>query len=113
MGEALPLSKKEMQKAYTKAKRAAYDVIALKGATFYAIALAVARIVRAILYDENHIFVSSVLLRGEYGIKDVCLSVPVVVGRSGVKKIIPITLSAEEKKRLQKSAEVMKENIKR
>jgi len=112
MGEALPLSKKEMQKAYENAKRAAYEVIERKGATFYAIALAVARIARAILYDENHVFVASVLLRGEYGINDVCLSVPVVVGRGGVKKIVAVTLSAEEKKRLQKSVAIMKENIK-
>ncbi|OGF28560.1 L-lactate dehydrogenase [Candidatus Falkowbacteria bacterium RIFOXYC2_FULL_47_12] len=112
MGEPVSLSKKELRECSDVAKRAAYEVIDRKGATYYAIAMAVARIVRAILYDENHVFVASVLLRGEYGISDVCLSVPVVVGRSGVKKIIPVTLSAEEKKQLQKSAEVMKQNIK-
>jgi len=111
MGEPVNLSRQDLQACYEDAKKAAYEVIDRKGATYYAIALAVARITRAILFDENHVFAASVLLRGEQGIKDMCLSVPVVVGRTGVKKIIEIKLSAEEKKLLQKSAEVMKKTM--
>lgn len=109
MGEKLPLKKADMAKAYKGAKMAAYEVINRKGATFWAIALAVSRIVRAVLFDENHAFTVSVLLRGEYGLKDVCISVPAIVGRTGVKEILEVKLSASEKKALQKSAKVIKE----
>lgn len=112
MGEPVPLKKAEMTKAYKGAKDAAYQVIERKGATFYAIALAVSRIVRAILFDENHVFTVSVALKGEYGLKDVCLSVPAVVGRTGVKDVLEVKLSASEKKALQKSAKVIQKTAK-
>lgn len=109
MGESLPLTKAQMKKAYDGAKNAAYDVINRKGATFYAIALAVSRIVRAVLFDESHVFTVSVKLQGEYGLRDVCLSVPAVVGRTGVKKVLEVKLSADEKKALARSAKVVRE----
>lgn len=110
MGESLGLSKAQKDRAYVGAKQAAYQVIERKGSTFYAIALAVARITRAILNNENHVFTGSVLLTGEYGLKDVCLSVPVIVGRTGVKKVLEVSLSAEEKKGLHNSAKIIKDS---
>jgi len=109
MGEAVNLSAIDLKACYEGAKNAAYEVIERKGATYYAIALAVSRIVRAILFDENHVFTASVMLHGEYGLKDVCLSVPVVVGRNGVKKIIEVKLSGAEKRLLHKSAVAMRQ----
>lgn len=111
MGENLPLTQTQMKKAYEGAKNAAYDVINRKGATFYAIALAVSRIVRAVLFDENHVFTVSVRLQGEYGLRDVCLSVPAVVGRTGIKKVLEVKLSPSEKKALAKSATVIKSTM--
>ncbi|HBX15922.1 MAG TPA: L-lactate dehydrogenase [Candidatus Magasanikbacteria bacterium] len=115
MGEnisALPeYNKKAVEVAYAKTKTAAYDIICKKGATYYAIALAVERIVRAILYDENHIFPVSSLLTGQYGLKDVCLSLPTVVGRTGIKKIMEIKLSSDELAKLRQSAKTIRQTI--
>jgi len=104
-------NKQAVQAAYRQTKNAAYDLICKKGATYYAIALAVARIVRAILYNENHIFPVSVYLSGQYGISDVYLSLPAVVNRRGVKEILNIELSALEKKQLHQSAKVIRAAI--
>ena len=104
---------KVAQEAYEKTKSAAYDIISRKGATYYAIALSIAEIIRAILYDENHVLLVSSILTGQYGLKDVCLSLPSVVGRTGIKKIIDIDLTPDELEKLQKSARVIQEEIKK
>lgn len=115
MGEPLKnfpeYNKKAVEEACIKTKNAAYEIICKKGATYYAIALAISRIVRAILYDENHVFPVSVLLTGQYGIKDVCLSLPAVVGRTGIKRILEIDLSDEETEKLRQSAKIIRETI--
>ena len=87
---------------------AADRVIAWKGATFYAIAIAVRRIVQAILRDERSILTVSSLLQGEYGLEGVCLSLPCVVGRAGVLRRIPIGLAAEELSALRASAKAVR-----
>lgn len=86
-------------------RRAAYRVIEMKGSTNHAIAMAVRRITQAILRDEHAILTVSSLLSGQYGIHDVCLSLPCVVGRRGVERVIPIKLSQEEQMQLKRSAE--------
>lgn len=101
-----------MEEAYQHTKNAAAEIICKKGATYYAIALAVSRIVRAILYDENHIFPLSSLLTGQYGLEDVCLSLPTVIGRSGIKKVLEIKLNDEELSKLRQSAKTISETIK-
>ena len=93
---------------YEKTKNAAYAIIEKKGATFYAVALAVRRIVESIIGDENSILTVSGLLEGEYGISDICLSVPTVVGSGGAEKILEIGFSDQEITGLQKSAETLK-----
>ena len=85
-------------------RNAAYQVIERKGATYYAVALAVKRIVEAILRDENSILTISTLLRGEYGIEDVYLGIPSIVGASGVKQVLEVPLNAEELESLRASA---------
>ena len=98
-----------MRAAFDKeVRRAADRVIAWKGATFYAIAIAVRRIVQAILRDERSILTVSSLLQGEYGLEGVCLSLPCVVGRAGVLRRIPIGLAAEELSALRASAEAVR-----
>ncbi len=93
---------------YHKTKDAAYEIINRKGATYYAIALAVTRIVESIVGDENSILTISSMFDGEYGISDVCLSVPTVVGAGGAERIIEIDFSDEEIKGLKKSADTLK-----
>lgn len=88
-------------------RRAAERVIAWKGATFYAIAVAVRRIAQAILRDERSILTVSSLLAGEYGLENVCLSLPCVVGRAGVLRRIPVKLAADELAALRASAEAI------
>lgn len=77
-------------------RRAAYTIIDLKGATYYAVALAVRRIVEAILRDEHSILTVSSLLTGQFGLNDVCLSLPSIVSAHGVERILPLPLSETE-----------------
>ena len=93
-------------------KRAGYNVLEKKGATYYAVALAIKRIVEAILSNENSILTVSSLLKGEYGIKDVYMGVPTILCREGVKKILQVRLSDEENSKLLESSKVLKSVIK-
>lgn len=101
----LNLHKEEL---YNKTKDAAYEIIKKKGATYYAIALAVKKIAESIIGDENSILTVSSLLEGEYGLNDVCLSLPTVVGADGAEKIISVDFSDEEMKGLKESADKLK-----
>lgn len=92
-------------------KNAAYQIIARKHATYYGIAASVVRICRAILKDEKCILPVSTGLHGEYGIDQVSLSVPAIVGRNGVEELVPVYLSEEERDALLKSANVLKKSI--
>jgi L-lactate dehydrogenase len=92
-------------------KNSAYHIIDYKGATFFAVGLALVRIIEAIIRNQKSVLTVSTLLEGEYGIKDVCLSVPSIVSRQGVERIIEGHLSQEELLSLSKSASVLKEAI--
>ena len=90
-------------------KNSAYEIIEKKGATFYAVALAVARIVRSILRDENSILTISSLMEGQYGINDICLSLPTIVDSAGVEQVLSLPLNKDEEEAFQKSAQKLKE----
>ena len=92
-------------------KNAAYKIIERKNATYYGIAMSVVRICRAILRDEKSILPVSTALHGEYGISDVSLSVPAIVGRNGIEELVPISLSEEERTKLSESAAVLKKTM--
>jgi len=96
---------------YEEVKNSAYEIIQKKGATFYGVALAVKRIVECVMRDENSILTVSSLISNKYGIDDVCLSVPTVVGKDGAKKVLEIKLTKDELSELQHSAKVLKEYI--
>jgi len=89
-------------------RRAAYTIIDLKGATYYAVALAVRRITEAILRDEHSILTVSSLLDGSYGLNDVCLSLPTIVGARGVERVLSIPLNERETERLHASARAIR-----
>lgn len=85
-------------------KNSAYEIIKGKGATCYAIAQASMRIIRSILRDENSILSVSTLVRWHFGIENVCIGVPSVVGSDGVKSVLDIPLSDVESRKLVESA---------
>lgn len=89
-------------------RNSAYHIIDYKGSTYYAIGLSLLRITEAILRDEKSIMTVSILLKGEYGIDDVCLSVPCVVGKTGVERIIQAKLYENEQKDLELSAQTLR-----
>lgn len=93
---------------FNKVKNAAYDIINAKGATYYAVALAVRRIVEAIMRDEHSILTVSSLLQGQYGISDVTISVPTVVDRNGINRVLEVPLSEGEMSLLRHSADTLK-----
>lgn len=87
------------------------QVISLKGATFYAIALTARRICECILRDTSSVLTLSTMLHGEYGVSDVCLSLPVVVGRNGISNLIAPEMTAEEQEKFLNSAKILKDTI--
>lgn len=86
----------------------AYDVLKSKGWTNTGIAMGACRLAKAVLYDEHAVLTVSTPLGGEYGIEDVSLSLPSVIGKDGVLKRIPLPLPAEEEELLHKSADSVK-----
>lgn len=95
----------------TDVKNAAYEVINRKGATAFSVALALVRIVEAILGDEKSILTVSTLLDNYFGISDLYLSVPTIVGKHGIEKVLNISLSKDEEEKFINSANLMKEYI--
>ncbi|MBI2134468.1 L-lactate dehydrogenase [Candidatus Woesearchaeota archaeon] len=105
-------NKKAMDRIFSETKNAAYEIIAKKGATYYAIGLGVSKIVNTILSNQNGVLALSSYLKNYHGAKDVCLSVPTVINRSGIKEHLVLPLNAHEKKLLRKSASIIKGIIK-
>jgi L-lactate dehydrogenase len=90
---------------------AAYRIIERKGATYYAVAAGLVRIVEAILRDQKTVLSVSSLIGDYYGIDDVYLSLPTIVGRGGVERTLRLGLSAEEASGLRRSAGLLREQI--
>lgn len=103
--------KESMEKIAEEVKNSAYEIIEKKHATYYGIAMSVRRICEAIIRDEKSILPVSSIQSSEYGIEKVALSLPAIVGRRGVEKVVPIELSESEKEQLVKSANTLKEVI--
>lgn len=97
-------SKEDLDTLFVSARDAAYRIIRAKGATYYAIAEAVRRIVTAILRDEQAILPVSVATAGAYGIDGICMSLPAVIGSHGVERLPEIPLSKTEQEALLHSA---------
>lgn len=98
----------DLDEMYLRVKNSAYEIIEKKGATYYAIATAVHRICECIAGDENSILTVSSIFDGQYGIKDVALSVPTKVGGDGVENILEVPFSKEELRGLLNSADTLK-----
>ena len=90
-------------------KNSAYDIIEKKKATYYGVAMAVKRICEAIVRDEKSILPISSMMKGDFGIKGISLSMPAIVGAYGVECLVPIQLNEEEISKLQKSAQTLQD----
>lgn len=104
----LCLSDEEKREIIEETRTAAYKIIQKKGATFYAIGLALARICEAILKDQRSVLTVSSYLKDYHGISDICLSVPTILGRNGVEAVLPLPLAPDEEKAFQESANTLK-----
>lgn len=97
------------EQIHANVRDAAYHIIQRKGATYYAIGMALVRITKAILNNENCILPVSTLLEGEYGHHDVFIGVPAVVNRDGIREVIEIGLNETEKAQFDHSVSVLKD----
>ncbi len=110
-GTEIELTDEDKQNIFTHTRDAAYEIIEAKGATYYAIALALDRICTAILRNESAVLNVSTLLTNYEGISDVFVGLPCVVDRTGVREILKLQITEQEKQLLQKSANKLKDII--
>ncbi|BAQ56724.1 L-lactate dehydrogenase [Lactobacillus acetotolerans] len=98
----------KLDEIHKSVKDMAYNIINLKGATFYGIGTALAMITKAILNDEHRVLPLSVPMDGQYGLHDVHIGTPAVIGRKGLEQIIEMPLSDKEQKLMTASADQLK-----
>ncbi len=101
----------DMKEIALDVRDSAYEIIEAKGATYYAIGMVLARLTRAILFDENSIFTVSTYLKGEYGEKGIYIGVPSVVNRNGVRQVLEMKLEKDEQQKFKASCDIIKEMI--
>ncbi len=101
----------QVELAMETTRRVAIDVISKKGATVYAPANGVFRMVRAIALDKREVVPASAYLEGEYGVEGVCIGVPLVLGADGVEKILSLDLNEKESAQFKKGAETIRQGI--
>ncbi|MDI6617440.1 MAG: L-lactate dehydrogenase [Clostridiales bacterium] len=107
-----PLCNTDKDEIAKEVKEAGATIIKNKGATYYAIAMTVNRIVEAIIKNQNSILTVSSVINGLYGINDVALSMPCIINSNGIDRVLEITLDDLELKELKTSAEKIKEVLK-
>lgn len=95
-----------------KVRDSAYEIIERKRATYFGVAMAVKRICEVIVRDEKSILPVSTQMNGEHGVDGVVLSMPCIVGKDGIETKVPISLSQEEREKLQESASTLREILK-
>ena len=105
------LNPQDMDRLYREVQGSADAIIRRKGATYYGIAMAVGRIAECIVKDEHAVLPVSAVLEGEYGLEKLALSVPAIVGKNGLEKILEIPLSQTERTALDSSAQQMQQAI--
>jgi L-lactate dehydrogenase len=106
-----PLTDAQRREVDENVRRAAYQIIAGKGATYYGIGSAVARIVDVVLHDQRAILTVCSRIEGVPDCEGVTLALPHLVGGEGVLTIIPLPLDAEEREGLRRSASILREAI--
>lgn len=102
------MSPAQVAEAVERTRKIAAEVIALKGATIYAPAHGITRMVESVIKDKKMVLCLTAHLNGEYGVKDVYVDVPAVLGARGVERVIELKLNDEERTAFLKSVEVVK-----
>lgn len=102
----------DLNKIHEGVVNAAYEIIEKKKATYYGIGMALNRLVKAVLNDENAILTVSTYQNGEYGQEGMYIGVPAIINKNGVKDILQLKLNEEDQTKFNHSCEIMKENIK-
>ena len=100
-----------LQRIFEQTRDAAYTIIERKGATYYAIGLGLLTIVEAILRDQHTVLTVSSLMTGQYGVADICISLPTIVGADGIEEVLDLALSPDEVERFCHSAQVLKDRL--
>ncbi len=103
---------KDLDKIYTGVQQAAYEIIDKKKATYYGIGIALTRLIKAILGDENSIMPVSTFLNGEYSHKGIFIGVPAIINRKGVREVLELELQKEEQEKFDASCNILQDNIK-
>ncbi|MBQ7790329.1 MAG: L-lactate dehydrogenase [Bacilli bacterium] len=104
-------SEEEIKAIHDAVWQAAYEIIAKKKATYYAIGMSLKRLVSAIVNDENSILTVSAYQENEYGQEGMYIGVPAVINKNGIKEIIKLYLNEEDQSKFNQSCEILKENI--
>ena len=104
-------SDEDLNQIFIQTRDAAYHIIERKGATYYAIGTGLERIIEAVLRDQSTILSVSSLIQDYYDMGDVCFSLPSVIDRGGIERVLHLKLNQEEKIGLQKSADILKNTI--
>lgn len=99
----------QLDDLFQHVKNAAYEIIQRKGATCYAIGLGVTQLAQAILRNQNRVLTVSTHLDGQYGLQDVCLSLPCVLNNQGVVSTVNLALTATELEQLRNSTRILKQ----
>ncbi len=99
----------DLNELYVEARDAAYKIIEGKGATYFGIGVSLARITKAIFSNQGSILTCGVHLEGEYGLSDVCIPVPAMIGANGIEDIQTLNISEDELSKLHASANTLKE----
>lgn len=103
---------KQLDEIFVNVRDAAYHIIERKGATYYGIAMGLARITKAIFNNENSILTVSSLLEGEYDQEDIYIGVPAIINGEGIRKVVELPLSDKERTQFAHSAETLKNVMK-
>ncbi len=104
------IDRKRLSEIEAEVQGAAYKIIEAKNATYYGIGMAMTRITRAILGDENSVHTVSAMLKGEYGQTDVFCGVPSIVNKNGIQRVLTLSLTEEETERLGQSCQVLRDS---
>ncbi len=100
----------DLEQIAKEVQGAAYRIIEAKQATYYGIGMALTRITRAILGDENSVLTVSAMLKGEYGQNDVFTGVPCIINANGVQRVLRLTLNEKEGQEMERSCQILKES---
>ena len=103
------LPMEDLKKIHEDVVNAAYEIIEKKKATYYGIGMALNRLVRAVLDDENSVLTVSTYLENQYGQSDIYIGVPAIINSNGVREIIRLELNEEEEKKLDESCKLIKD----